>query len=103
LVEGDLAYSSESNKNTTFAIEVDQIKIDKIFDEYCEKNNVKYLKMDIEGGEFDIFDRLFSERKDILSKIKFLHLEIHKFEHKPYKQLEENVKNIFGSRVFFDT
>jgi FkbM family methyltransferase len=31
LVEGDLAYSSEGNKNTTFAIEVDQIKIDKIF------------------------------------------------------------------------
>ena len=59
--------------------------------------------MDIEGGEFDVFERLFSERKDILSKIKFLHLEIHKFEHKPHKQLEEDVRNTFGQRVFFDT
>jgi hypothetical protein len=59
--------------------------------------------MDIEGGEFCIFNRLFNERQDLLSKIEYLHLEIHEFKELDPDGLRAKVKTYFGDRVFLDT
>lgn len=66
-------------------------------------DRVRYLKMDIEGGEFAIFERLFAARPDILERIDYLHLEVHPFKHLDPQGLTDQVKAHFGPRVFFDT
>lgn len=88
--------------NITLDCVVEKIKIDKIFDILCEGHNVKYLKMDIEGGEFCIFDRLFKERQDLLKKIAYLHLEVHEFKELGPDELRSKVRQYFGDKVFFD-
>ncbi len=83
---------------------INQIAIDEIFDSLVfGVEQVKLLKMDTEGGEHSTFSRLFNDRKDILDRISYLHLEVHQYpEHDP-KGLEDRVKAHFGERVFFDT
>lgn len=83
---------------------IHQISIDTIFDsELFDIQRVKYLKMDIEGAEFSIFDHLFEKRNDILDRIDYLHLEIHpRVELNPI-ELKNRVSEKFGNRVFFDT
>ncbi len=93
-----------NSSNPVPEIKVNQISIDEIFDsQILGIERVRYLKMDIEGGEFDIFDRLFSQRKDILGRIDHAHIEIHPYEDRDPKGLEDKLRSQFGSRVFFDT
>lgn len=83
---------------------VDQISFDDIFDSpIFNVKNVRYLKMDIEGQEFFIFDHLFEQRPELLDRISYLHLEIHGYQEYNPKKLEEQVIAHFGNRVFFDT
>lgn len=98
-----LIESGLNGTNVTKDCVVSKIKIDDIFDCYAGGEKIKYLKMDIEGGEFCIFNRLFNERKDLLEKIEFLHLEVHEFKELDPDGLRAKVKAHFGDRVFFDT
>lgn len=83
---------------------VNMISIDDIFDSaLLGIDRVRYLKMDIEGGELVIFDRLFGARQDILDRIDCLHLEIHGDKTFDATALSEKVLAKFGDRVFFDT
>lgn len=93
-----------NSSNPVPELTVDQIAIDEIFDsQLLGIERVKYLKMDIEGGEFKIFERLFTQRRDILDRISFLHLEVHPYEQFNPAQLEADVRAQWGARVFFDT
>jgi FkbM family methyltransferase len=67
------------------------------------KSNVKYLKCDIEGGEFQLFDYIFEKVPDLLNKIEYLHLEIHPFDdsNPPTKRLKQLVENKFKSKVLY--
>ena len=64
---------------------VKKIKIDEIFDSnLLSLGDVKYLKCDIEGGEYELFQHLIDNRPDILDRIEFMNLEMH-----PYEKLKE--------------
>ena len=67
------------------------------------KSNVKYLKCDIEGGEFQLFDYIFEKQRGILDKIEFLHLEIHPFDdsNPPTKKLKQKLQEKFGNKLFY--
>lgn len=82
---------------------VNRISIDDIFDSpLLGIDRVRYLKMDIEGGEFAIFDHLFEKRVDILDRIDELHLEIHRIERLGPVQLSRKVREKFGDRAMLD-
>lgn len=84
-------------------ISINKIKIDEIFDSpLLGIGKVKFLKMDIEGGEFEIFDRLFNHRPDIIDRIEYLHLEVHQYQEFQPAELEGKVKAKWGNKVFFD-
>ena len=38
---------------------------------------IKYLKMDIEGSEFDIFKKLIKNKSRFFERVEFFHLEVH--------------------------
>ena len=98
LVEDGLNKSNNVPENT-----VNKIKIDEIFDSpFLGIKKVKYLKMDIEGGEFEIFDRLFTQRPDILDRIEYLHIEIHPYQEFKPLELEAKIRAKWGNKVFFD-
>lgn len=98
LVEDGLNKSNNVPENT-----VNKIKIDEIFDSpFLGIDKVKYLKMDIEGGEFEIFDRLFTQRPDILDRIEYLHIEIHPYQEFKPLELEAKIRAKWGNKVFFD-
>ncbi len=83
---------------------VDMIAIDEVFDSHVLGiERAKLVKCDVEGTEFPIFDRLFSQRPDILDRIDFLHLEVHPYQEFKPDELTAKVKERFGERVFFDT
>jgi FkbM family methyltransferase len=65
--------------------------------------NVKHLKCDIESGEFDLFDHVFSNCPEILDQIDSLHLEVHPFDdsNPRSKKLKEMVRNKFKEKIFF--
>lgn len=93
-----------NSSNPVPELTVDQIAIDEIFDSVLLGiTQVKYLKMDIEGGEFPIFSRLFNTRRDILSRIEYLHLEVHPYADLGPEKLIADVKAQWNDRVFFDT
>ena len=81
----------------------DILSVDELFDTYLPNKQVKFLKCDIEGGEFKLFDHLFDNRPDLLDRIENLHLEIHPFDdsNPPTKKLKEQVIKKFGNRVKF--
>jgi FkbM family methyltransferase len=80
------------------------IAIDELFDSNLfGLDRVRYLKMDIEGGEFEIFDRLFTHRPDILDRIDYLHLEVHPYPQYDTEGLKEKLRARFGDRLFLDT
>lgn len=87
--------------NEIFDSCVDKVAIDDIFDSpLLGIDRVKFLKMDIEGGEFCIFERLFSSRPDILDRIDFLNLEIHQFKQFGPDRLRQRVLERFGDKAF---
>jgi len=58
------------------------------------------LKMDIEGGEYEVFDSMDS---DDFSMVNFVILEYHtsSYKHASGKQIEEKLRvNGFGAQVF---
>lgn len=76
------------------------VSMDAIFDSYV--NKVKYLKMDIETGEFAIFDHLFTNRLDILDRIEYLHVEIHPLTgEKRSEELKAKLEEKYKEKVFF--
>lgn len=98
LIEKELS-ANERN----FSYNCNMISIDKIFDEYLENQKVKFMKVDIETGEFKLFDYLFENRMDILDRIEYLHLEIHPFDQTvpASKRLKEMVESKFKNKAFF--
>jgi FkbM family methyltransferase len=82
---------------------VDMVAIDEIFDSpILNIDRVKYLKMDIEGAEYDIFDHLFEKRPDILDRIDYLHIERHTVVDRDPVALGASIKKRFGDRVFMN-
>lgn len=97
LIERDLC-TNERN----FEYVCDMVSIDYIYDKILNYNNVKFLKIDIETGEFDLFTHIFGQRMDILKKTEFLHLEIHPlFGEKRSEILKSRVEQIFQNKVMF--
>ena len=90
---------SPNPEDTT--IKIQTIAFEKIF-EYIKQEKIKYLKMDIEGSEFNIFEDLIPNNNAILNKIEYMHLEIHKNPGKDWSALQSMVKSKFGERVFFE-
>lgn len=83
---------------------VNKVSIDTIFDsELLGIDRVRYLKLDIEGIEHEVFARLFNERPDILDRIDYLHVEIHPYSQFGPEALRQKLIQRFGDRVFFDT
>lgn len=74
-----------------------------MFDNLIEEDEIKYLKCDIEGGEFKLFDYIKEFRPDIFKNIEYLHIEIHPFDdsNPPTKKLKDLVTKQFGNKVFF--
>ena len=58
---------------------------------------VDYLKMDIEGGEYDI---LFSLGKEEFSKIQEVQMEYHPLKETPISELKEKIIQVFQSHQF---
>lgn len=93
-----------NTSNNTFEAKANVIAVDDIFDSpLLGVDNVRYLKLDVEGQEYSIFNRLFDERKDLLPRIDYLHLEIHPYAEYGPEELERKVRAQWGERVFFDT
>lgn len=103
----DLSCLVQEGLNSSNPVEdcsINMVSIDEIFDSYLLGiDRVKYLKMDIEGGEFSIFEYIYNKRKDILDRIDYLHLEIHGYKEFKPDELKERIVQTFGNRVFFDT
>lgn len=76
------------------------ITLGDIFDSHVLGiDNIKYMKVDVEGDEYDIIDYLFDERPDILERIEFLHLEIHRTKDiQTISNYENKVNSYFGKR-----
>lgn len=93
-----------NSTNPVAAHRVNKVSIDTIFDSaLLGIDRVRYMKLDVEGAEYEIFERLFNERPDILARLDFLHVEIHPYEHLGPQGLRERLVKQFGNRVFFDT
>lgn len=71
------------------------------FADFCTKNKIKkisVLKMDIEGGEYEVFDSMTDED---FSMIETVILEYHNKKDREYKVLEDKLReNGFGVQVF---
>jgi FkbM family methyltransferase len=50
-------------------------------------NIIDYLKIDIEGGEFDFLDDTDEELIDLLNKVRYINLEIHPLDNEKYFNL----------------
>ncbi len=98
LVAEGLNTSNKVKENT-----INKVQFDRIFDSIIfGVDKVKLIKIDVEGQEYSIFERLFTERKDLLSRIEFLHLELHDYPQYDMKGLEAKVRAQWGDKVFFD-
>lgn len=78
---------------------VDAISIYDIFNQF---NHIRYLKCDIERGEFPIFNDIFDKNPEVLDKLDYLHIEIHPLEGRQESvDLRKKLDNKFGKRVFY--
>lgn len=75
---------------------------DGLFKDILE-DKVKYLKCDIEGGEFALFDYIFEKCPEILNKIEYLHIEIHPFDdnNPPTFALKKKLEAEFKNKLFY--
>ncbi len=88
------------NENRTDCYLAKKISLKHILNSpVLEINKVKFLKVDIEGGEFEVFNYIFNNCPRILNKIEFLHLEIHKLQGFGSEGLYKKVLKHFGSRL----
>ena len=90
-------YCSEGRSKSYFC---DMVNLADFFDQN-KIEKVKALKVDIETGEFALFDYLFNERPDILDKIEYLICEIHPLDDRVprSKALKEKLKIKFGDNL----
>lgn len=79
------------------------ISIDELFENpLLNIEKIKYLKVDIEAKEFELFDYLFQNKPEFLDKIDYLNVEIHPFDGNPKSEkLKKDLKEKFNDRVFF--
>ena len=91
---------SPDDRDKTYSC--DMINLADFFDKN-KIEKVKALKIDIEGGEFSLFDYLFNQRPDILDKIEYLICEIHPLDDSfpKSKALKEKLIFKFGSNLRF--
>lgn len=75
----------------------DVVAFDEIFNnKLLGIDRIKYLKIDIEGGEFDVINYICDKHPELIDKIDYLHLEIHSY---PYaEKLKEKTKVFFGDK-----
>ncbi len=100
--KGNLVIASDSH-NHCLANDNDEGAVIKTYSlsDFCQRNkikNISLLKMDIEGGEFDVFERL---RADDFLLFKNVILEYHNSRGNNYKEIEIELReNGFGVQVF---
>lgn len=64
----------------------------------CQLSYVDLIKMDIEGGEYEVFESLQLETWD---KIGALIMEYHNYHNRNYKEIEQRLRaNGFGVQIF---
>ena len=100
LIEGKLMGPLDPRTKCSF---LNLISIDEIFDSpLMNIDRVKYLKIDIESQEFELFYYLFEKRPDILDRIDFLNVEIHPLDESPKSQkLQNMLKEKFKDRISY--
>lgn len=89
-------FGSETNQEAGKMVKVETFS----FADFCGKNKIKkvsLLKMDIEGGEYEVFDGM---SEDDFSMVNFIILEYHGNREKS-KEIENKLReNGFGAQVF---
>jgi FkbM family methyltransferase len=91
-----------SDTKTKYSL-LNLISIDEIFNNpLLNINKIKYMKVDIEAKEFELFDYLFEQKPEFLDRIDFLNVEVHPFSGSPKSEkLKTDLKNKFNNRIFF--
>jgi FkbM family methyltransferase len=91
-----------TDTKTKFSL-LNLISIDELFtNPLLNINKIKYMKVDIEAKEFELFDYLFTKKPEFLDKIDYLNVEIHPFDGNPKSEnLKQNLKEKFNNRIFF--
>ena len=91
-----------TDTKTKFSL-LNLISIDELFiNPLLNIDKIKYMKVDIEAKEFELFDYLFTQKPEFLDKIDYLNVEIHPFDGTPQSEkLKKDLKEKFNNRVFF--
>lgn len=84
--------NQSNNYGQSKAVDISVIRLTDIFT-LCKINRIDFLKMDIEGAEYDIF---FNTPKSVFSKIKHISMEYHTINNMHVGQL----KNILQKNKF---
>lgn len=95
-----------SPTNTTQQSTVNKIKFTELFTNPVFKiDKIKYLKMDIETAEFEVFKNIFDffEGLDLLEFFEYLHIELHPPDCEKAIELKKKLVDKFGEKVYFDT
>ncbi len=86
----------ESDLNDESHEEIGEFKNTHIKTVLNNINNISYLKVDIEGSEYGIFNYLFEHNRDFSKNIKRVHIEVHG-EKTQREQLIKKLKTHFPS------
>lgn len=98
LLDGELLKNSSEKRTDCYKCDV--IKLEEIFDnKILGLDRVKFLKCDIEGNEFEVFEDLFDNRMDILDRIEYLHLEVHDYKEFNPENLRNKIREKFGNKI----
>lgn len=91
-----------SDTKTKFSL-LNLISIDELFtNPLLNIDKIKYMKVDIEAKEFELFDYLFTQKPEFLDRIEYLNVEVHPFDGNPKSEkLKKDLKEKFNDRVFF--
>jgi Txe/YoeB family toxin of Txe-Axe toxin-antitoxin module len=91
-----------SDTKTKYSL-LNLISIDELFNNpLLNIDKIKYMKVDIEAKEFELFDYLFEQKPEFLDRIDFLNVEVHPFSGSPKSEkLKTDLKNKFNNRIFF--
>ncbi len=99
-VEFSQASSLQAEKSNVSkdAVQVDVIDIADVL---AQHKHIRLLKVDIEGGEYDIIDEIIKN----IAKIDFVLLETHAHKHKAFEQkeheLQEKIQDSGSKQKFF--
>ncbi len=103
--DGNLAVTADSHNHYLTSVVDQKLAVQKIktysFSDLIKEYKIKLvslLKMDIEGGEYAVFEGLSAE---YFAQIKNIVMEYHNFIDKNYKKIEKQLReNGFGVQVF---